>query len=187
MAYEFESEEWHQAYDSRLKERLAMEQKPYVLGTPEWVHSYQLALQTDPTYPEATKGWKSPMVIHILAEPNIGIDQDIYIYLDIGFGVCKSVRIVPKKYAEQAKFMLTGEYKHWKAVIKNELGPVKSVMQRKLKLKGDMPTFLKQVQAAIKHVDIATAVASRFPDELSAVELEKFKSSIQKLRSEFGV
>jgi putative sterol carrier protein len=49
--------------------------------------------------------------------------------------------------------------------VKEELEPVKGMMQGKLKLKGDLPTIVRFVKAAQDLVESATMVDTKFLDE----------------------
>jgi len=67
--------------------------------------------------------------------------------------------------AENAAFVITGDYGHWKQVIRKELGPIAGIMQRKLTLKGSLPIVVRFVKSAEELVQAATQVPTRFLDE----------------------
>ena len=50
-------------------------------------------------------------------------------------------------------------------MLRRELEPIKGMMQGKLRLKGDLPTMVRQVKAAQELVNSAGMVDSRFLDE----------------------
>jgi putative sterol carrier protein len=185
MAYTFGTEEWEKAYCERVKERLETEPKPFMIATPEWLEVYEKNLQTDSVFQKAGKGWEGSVVIKILAEPEIGLDDDLFLFLDLWNGECRSIRIVPADVGENATFVLTGAYDKWKSVILKETDPVKGLMQGKLKLKGDIKTLIGYVKAAVRIVELAPEC--RYPDVLTASEIEDFRAWMSGLRAEFNV
>ena len=67
--------------------------------------------------------------------------------------------------AMKAPFCITGDYGRWKQVLRKELEPIKGMMQGKLKLKGDLPTIVRAVQAAQELVNSAAKLDTKFLDE----------------------
>ncbi len=132
----------------------------------EWVAKYKEAVNSNPAYKEAAKDWvHGPVSLIVKAEPSIGLNEDIGVWLDLEKGVCKDARVVSAEEAEKAPFCITGEYARWKQVLKKELEPVQGMMQGKLKLKGDLPTIVRFVRAAQELVNSATFVDTEFLDE----------------------
>src|SRR5438552_5910715 len=58
-----------------------------------------------------------------------------------------------------------GRLRHWKRVIRKELGPIAGIMQRKLALKGSLPIVVRFVKSAEELVQAATRVPTTFLDE----------------------
>ncbi len=72
-------------------------------------------------------------------------------------------------------------------MLAKEPDVVKAIMQGKLKLRGDLPTIVRNVKAATRLVDLAGKVEGRFPDEMSPEERETFRKWVNDMRKEFGV
>ncbi|MBC7248035.1 MAG: SCP2 sterol-binding domain-containing protein [Actinobacteria bacterium] len=187
MALTYGTDEWEQAYQELVKERQAASSPPYIMGTPEWVDQYEKAVQNDAAYKEAAKDWEGSVVIKVLAKPEVGLDKDLYIFMDLWHGDCRSMRIVPPEAGEAGDFVITGEYERWKSVIKKELDTVKGMMQGKLKLKGDLPTIVRAVKAATRLVELSAETNPRFPDELSAEEVESLRELLKTAGEKFGI
>ena len=64
-----------------------------------------------------------------------------------------------------APFCITGEYARWKQVIRKELDPITGMLQGKLRLKGDLPTIVRYVEASKALVESAGRVVTEFPDD----------------------
>jgi len=67
--------------------------------------------------------------------------------------------------ALKAPFCITGEYARWKQVLRKELDPIKGMLQGKLKLKGDLPTIVREVRSAQALVNSGASLDTQFPDE----------------------
>jgi putative sterol carrier protein len=187
MPYTYGTPEWEQAYLEVANKRMAEEPKPWIMGTPEWVMAYEKLVQQDAPYKEVAKDWEGSVVIHILAKPEIALDEDIYLWMDLWHGDCNFMRLVPKEKGESGDFVITGEFDRWKAVMAKELDPVKGMMQGKLKLRGDLPTIVRAVRAAQRLVELTGMLDTKFLDEMSPDEMEKFRGVISELRADFGV
>jgi len=63
------------------------------------------------------------IALHILPEPELGLNTDLYIYLGLYHGEAwpNSVRLVSKNDAEKATYIITGTYDQWISVQKGEL------------------------------------------------------------------
>ena len=164
MALAYGTDEWLQEYNKLVEEGLSTGQ-PFIIGLPEWVSTYEKLVQADEPYKAAAKTWEGSVVLHILAKPDIGIDRDIYIFMDLWHGDANYFRLVPPEVGESGAFVITGEYERWKQVINKELETTKGLMQGKLKLKGDLPTIVRAVKAAVRLVELSGMIDTAFPDE----------------------
>jgi putative sterol carrier protein len=186
MALTYGTDEWLQEYEKVTKERLAAG-PPYIVGTPEWVSEFEKLIQNDADYKEAAKTWEGSVVIHILPKPEIGLDIDLYIFMDLWHGDCRFVRIVPPDVGEAGDFVITGEYERWKQVMKKELDTVKGMMQGKLKLKGDLPTIVRAVKAAVRLTDLSAMVETTFPDEAGPEAVDQIRAFVADVAPKFGL
>ncbi len=187
MAYTYGTEEWENAYQAMVKERLATTSKPYIMGTPEWIDAFEKAIQGDDLYKEVAKEWEGSCVIHMLANSDLGFEDDIFIFMDLWHGECRFVKPVPRETGENGEYVLTGEFERWQSIMAKELDVLKAMMQGKIKLKGDLPSIVRSVKAASRLVDLASDLDTKFPAQMSEEEMEEFKVNIKKMREEFGV
>jgi putative sterol carrier protein len=185
MAYVYGTDEFEQAYQEELAKRMESEPKPYTYLTPEWVAIFEKAIQKDEVYKQAAKGWKGSVVLHVQAAPQVGLDIDLHVLLDLEDGECRKARIVPPEAGEGGDFVITGTAERWMQVGRGELDTVKGMMQGKLKLKGDLPTIVRYVKASIRLTELSSMVGGRFPDELSPEEVEGLRAVVQDLGERF--
>jgi len=184
MAFQYGTEEWDKEYQAEVTKR--MEQPPpYIVGTPEWVSLYEKAVQGDAAYKEAAKDWEGSVVMHILPEPQYGLDIDLYIFMDLWHGDCRFMKIVPQDAGEAGDFVITGAMERWMQVMKKELDVTKGMMQGKLKLKGDLPTIVRAVKAAVRLVDLSGEIGSILPTEMPPEDIEKLRALVKDLGPRF--
>ena len=138
----------------------------YQFPSDEWVVHYKDAINSNPAYKVGGANWDKGVVALICkAKPEFGIESDTGIWLDLHKGVCRDAKICPAAEALKAPFAITGEYDRWKQVIRKELDPIKGMLQGKLRLKGDLPTIVRFVEASKALVESAGMVPTKFPDE----------------------
>jgi putative sterol carrier protein len=133
----------------------------------EWCVAYRDAINANPAYRAAGKDWThGPVAMVVIAEPSIGIAEDMAMWLDIHQGECRSCRLVSRQEADSAPFVIVASHARWKEVIRKLLDPTKGMMQNKLKLtKGHMPTMVKYVTASKELVESTSRVPTEFIDE----------------------
>ena len=134
--------------------------------SPEWVSAYGMAINASDAYRTASTEWThGPVALVVHSQPAIGIPQPIGIWLDLDRGRCREAKVVRPDEADQAPFVIAGDYGQWKRVIRKELGPIAGIMQRKLTLKGSLAIVVRFVKSAEQLVEVATTVPTRFLDE----------------------
>jgi putative sterol carrier protein len=132
----------------------------------EWVEEFKRQINLSEGYKKAAATWSAGAVALVTsAKPELGLNEDVGIWLDLHQGVCREAKIVTAEEAQKAPFCIIGDYARWKQVIKKELEPVKGMMQGKLKLKGDLPTIVRYVKASQELVESSTRIDTKFLDE----------------------
>jgi putative sterol carrier protein len=190
MPYIYGTPEWQEAYNKQLQERIATQPRPFIVFTPEWVGEWEKLLQNDAKYKSlALPDWEHPIIIHVQKNPVFGVDQDLYVKMDLWHnGECRSIRYIPSEAAGQpGDFVVSGNIERWLQVGRKQLDVVKGMMQGKLKLKGDLPTVVKAVKAAVRIVETVGEVGGKYEDELSPEEIESLRNLIKELSVEFNV
>ena len=138
----------------------------YTFPSAEWVDAYKAQIDEKPDYKEGGKDWRSgPIALVINAKPEVGLADDFHIYLDLHEGACREAKVCSPEEATAQPFVIRGDYDRWKMVVREQLEPVKGMMQGKLKLTGDLPTIVRSIDAAKALVKCATYVETAFLDE----------------------
>ena len=139
-----------------------------VFPSPEWLDEYVAVVNGSAEYAAAAATWEGDLVFVYEKEPDKGVDEDVYAWLDLWHGKCRDAARLEgpdDPRATGAKFTISAPYSRWKSVVKKELDPVKGMMQGKIKVKGDLPTIVRYVKASNVLVDLTTQVDTEFPDE----------------------
>lgn len=132
----------------------------------EWLDAYALRINQSPEFREAAATWEGDVAYVFEREPDKGVPQEIWIWLDLWHGECRAARYdLPAAEGEKSRYIIRAPYTRWKEVIKKELDPVKGMMQGKLRLKGDLSTIVRYVRAANELVNLAARVPTEFVDE----------------------
>jgi len=187
MSYKYGTPEWEEAFKKRIQERIDAKSEPFIYFSPEWLGLWEKFLQTDPKYKEVAKDWEGVVVLHVQKNPDCGVDQDMYIHMDLWHGDCRAIRYVPAEVGKNSAYVITGSIERWVSVGKKELDPVKGMMQGKLKLKGDLPTIVRNVKAALRLVETSADVGGKFPTELDPEEVEIFRKIIKDITKDFSI
>ena len=137
-----------------------------VFPSREWMDVYVQRINESPDYREAAATWEGDVAYVFEPEPDKGVSEEIWSWLDLWHGECRQARYgISAEEGQKAKFVIRAPYSRWKEVINKELDPVKGMMQGKLKLKGDLPTIVRYVKAANELVNLAASVPTEFVDE----------------------
>jgi putative sterol carrier protein len=184
MAVKYGTDEWESEYQALLARRTE-NPPPYIYFTPEWVSLYEEIIQKDAEYKEAAKDWEGTVVLHVEAAPEYGLDIDLYIFMDLWHGDCRSIRIVPTEDGAAGDFVITGSLERWVQVGKKELDSTKGMMQGKLKLKGDLPTIVRAVRASQRLTDLSSEVGGKYPTELSDEDKVDMKAVMTEMTEKF--
>lgn len=189
--YTFGTDEYESNYSTVLEERQKSEVEPYMFLTPEWCSAYEALIQTDERYKQVARNWEGSVVLVFQAAPEAGIDEDRFVFLDLWHGECRWLKPVPEAKGRAGDYVLEAEYGKWVRIVKGELNVVKELATRQLKL---VPFDFKKAvklaaasQAALRLVELAGAVPTRFPEELSTEELAAYRQLFTELKSDFGI
>jgi putative sterol carrier protein len=136
-----------------------------VFPTQAWFDDYVDLVNGSAEYRIAAVDWEGDIAFQILAEPDRRFPDDVWGYLDLWHGACRHGGVVSPAEGAVAAYTITAAYSRWKDVLRGELDPIKAMMQGKLRVRGDLPTIVRQVRAANELVRLTGEVDTVFPDE----------------------
>ncbi len=133
--------------------------------TQPWFDAFVAEVNASEEYRVAAADWEGDIAFLVEAEPDKNMPADVWGYLDLWHGACRSGGVVERQDGERAAYVIAAPYTRWKDVVQGDLDPVKGMMQGKLKVRGDLPTIIRYVRAANELVRLTGEVDTTFPDE----------------------
>jgi putative sterol carrier protein len=139
--------------------------EPIPFPTDPWFKAFVEEINGSEEYRVAAADWEGDIAFLIQAEPDKGVPADVWGWLDLWHGECRGGGVITSTRADEAAYAITAPYTRWKDVLMGDLDPIKGMMQGKLRVRGDLPTVVRQVRAANELVRLTGEVPTRFPDE----------------------
>jgi putative sterol carrier protein len=130
-----------------------------------WFEAFRDEIERSERYREAAGDWEGDIAFRVVAEPDRGVPDDLWGYLDLWHGTCRDARAIEPGEANAAAYTLTASYSRWKDVVYGDLDPIKGMMQGKLRVRGDLPKIVRYVKAADELVRLTGLVETKFRDE----------------------
>jgi len=90
----------------------------------DWLNVYVERINSSSEYREAAATWEGDICYVFEAEPDKGVPEDLWAWLDLWHGECRGGKygLTPEE-GEKAKFIIRAPYSRWKEVINKELDP----------------------------------------------------------------
>lgn len=117
-----------------------------------WLEEYVKKINENPKYAKAAANWEGDFLYVIEpdgTEPEQFRAQKIITYYDLWHGKCrKAFLITPETGTPDSEFVCSGKYSVWVKVLQGKLDPIKALLSRQLKLKGNIAKALRAGKAA---------------------------------------
>jgi putative sterol carrier protein len=130
-------------------------------ATDEWIKALRTELNSSAAYREAAKTWEGDFYFVIDKGPDM--PESAYLYMDLWHGECRDAYRVDDAGQKSPAFELSAPLKVWRTVLEKKLDPIRGLVTRQLKLKGNMMKVMKVPKAAIELVECATRVDTVWP------------------------
>src|SRR5260370_1861903 len=114
----------------------------------EWGSQFKDEINKSPVYKTAGKGWKWTVGLVVEAEPAKNFPEARGLVMDLFDGEARAITVGTAADAQKCDFVLTAPYSRWKAVATKQLDATKGMLQRKLKLKRDLPTIVRSANSS---------------------------------------
>ncbi len=132
-----------------------------LMGTEEWVLALKNEVNQSDEYREASLTWEDDF--YFIVTKGGPITEEICIYLDLWHGECRDACTVSDSNAKSPSFEISAPLDIWKQVVSKELNPIKGIMTRQLKIKGNMLKVLKAPKSAVELVECVTRIDTEWP------------------------
>jgi len=134
--------------------------KPIPFATDAWIKRLGQACNASEAYRQAAKNWEGDL--YFVVEPEPDQTDSVFMYIDLYHGECRQA-FVPDNPADLApEFTISGPLKAWRELGEKKADPIKMLLTRKLKIKGNMAKVMKNVRAAHELVNCSTQFETDF-------------------------
>jgi len=138
----------------------------YIFPSDEWINALKSQINASEEYQQSGATWDAgDMCLVINQNPELGLNDKFYLWLDLCQGACRDAKQVPPERGEKARFLISADYDRWKEVLTRQLDPLRGMVMGKIKVRGDLPTLIRHAKAAQDLLDCATHVPTEFLDE----------------------
>jgi len=135
----------------------------YLFGSDEWIKAFMKEINKDEAYEKSALDWEGDF--YFVATPDKFLDDVTIYYIDLWHGKCRDACLVEDEAQFSPVFRLETSDANWKAIIEKRLDPIRGMMTRKIKLRGNMSKIMRYVKAAQELVNCSTHVPTEFPPE----------------------
>ncbi len=137
-----------------------------VFPSDEWIKEVGNASQTDDELKGVIRGFEGTFVFQV--EPEEGFLEDpYYLYFKLNEnGVHSGAALSSLDERSDIDYVIAGKYSKWKAVLQEDIHPMKALMTRKLWLaKGKMMKLLKSQKMALRLITLCAEMEAGYIDE----------------------
>ena len=126
----------------------------------EWVKAAMIELNQSAAYKEAAKAWEGDMEFVVTALPDGR--KEVVLYMDLWHGSCREAYEVTDSKSKP-EFTIMAPLPVWRKVLEGKLDPIRGLVSRQLKMKGNMMKVMKAPKAAIELVNACAKVDTEWP------------------------
>ncbi len=134
----------------------------YLFPSPEWVAAFKDALNASEAYKVSAEKWEGDFYFIISAGK--GLPEPVTFYLDLYHGECREAYIVDGDDDKTPEFVIEGTMDTYRQVFEKKLDPIRALVSRKLKLKGNLGKIMRSVKATLDLVNAAASVDTVYPE-----------------------
>ncbi len=126
-----------------------------------WAAAFLTAVNDDPAYRDAAKGWTNPVAMVIA--PGDGPAAGMAVQVDLDAGTCLSAAALPAGDVS-APFVLSADLATWKEIVTGGSDPLMAVARGKVKLThGSLGTLMLHARGAKALVACAQKIDTLWP------------------------
>ncbi|RLI80979.1 sterol carrier protein [Archaeoglobales archaeon] len=126
----------------------------------EWIDKFVEAINSNEEYEKAAKDWEGDFLF--VVEPDGELEEPKYAYIDLYHGKAREGYVVEDPSQVKTAFEFSGKFSDWKKLLAGEIDPIKGLVTRKFKLKGNMAMVMRYTKAAKLLVECTKQVETEF-------------------------
>jgi len=132
----------------------------YLFPSPEWVAAFKDAINDNPAYRKSAAKWEGDFYF-IVTDKNM--EEPFVMYLDLWHGECREAHVVEDMNEKKPEFIIEGTLDVYRQIFEKKLDPIRALVSRKLKLKGNLGKIMRSVKATLDLVNSAASVPTEYP------------------------
>lgn len=129
--------------------------------TEEWIKAAMIEVNKSTDYKEAAKTWEGDITFAVTAVPEK--KDGVFMYMDLWHGECRDAFEVTDPSSKSSEFIIGGPLPVWRKVLEGKVDPIRALVSRQLKMKGNMMKVLKAPKAAVELVNACQNVETEWP------------------------
>jgi len=135
----------------------------YLFPSQEWVDAFRAALNKSEPYKVSAAKWEGDF--YFVISPKGAIKEPVRFYMDLWHGECREAYIVEGDDDKKPEFEIEGTLAVFQQLFDHKLDPIRALVSRKLKLKGNLGKIMRSVKATLDLVNAAASVDTVYPEE----------------------
>ncbi len=136
---------------------------PYLFPSKEWVAAFRTALNNSEAYKVSAAKWEGDF--YFVISPKGPIKEPVKFYMDLWHGECREAYVVEGDDDKDPEFIIEGTLDVFKQIFDKKLDPIRALVSRKLKLKGNLGKIMRSVKATLDLVNAAASVDTVYPED----------------------
>ncbi|HET6445449.1 MAG TPA: SCP2 sterol-binding domain-containing protein [candidate division Zixibacteria bacterium] len=129
--------------------------------TEEWIKAAMVEVNKSAEYKKAANNWEGDIIFAVTAVPDKR--EGVFMYMDLWHGECRDAFEVVDPSNQSSEFVINGPLPVWRKVLEGKVDPIRALVSRQLKMKGNMMKVLKAPKAAVELVNACQKVDTEWP------------------------
>ena len=119
----------------------------------EWANAFRSALNVNRRYAEAAQQWEGDILLRVApASPEAPAPG---IHLVLAHGTCSAAAFLADSRSASSEFVFEATEENWRKLLRRELDPVSALLNRTIRVQGNLPKLMRFTRAAKELVDTA--------------------------------
>jgi putative sterol carrier protein len=135
---------------------------PIPFPSDAWAKAFMEKLNTSPSYADTAKSWEGDFYFEVEKDA-ASMPEPVTLYMDLWHGQCRAAFLAEDPAARQPAFVLTAALPVYLQILTGKLDPIQAMLTRRLKVKGNMITIMRNVPVVLEFVRTAALVDTEMP------------------------
>lgn len=138
-----------------------------VFPSEDWAEAWVALANASEEFAAGGAGWSGSIGLVVEADRAAGIPETVYLRLEGENGKWVDYALGGNgALLDGTLFVLRAPYQRWKALIRQELHPIKGLLQGKIRIRGHLPEILKWTRSMTILAELAGQLETDFRDEM---------------------